>query len=79
MAKSTEAPGVIDAHAAYELGEFSRRTRLGTWALRQARRSGLRVCTVGSRRFVLGSDWLAYLARIEPEGTEMEQRQDVTQ
>ncbi len=79
MSKSTEAPGVIASGEAYLLQEFARRTKLGTWAIRQARRAGLRVRTVGSRRFVLGSDWLAYLGRIEPEGAEMEQRQDVTQ
>jgi hypothetical protein len=65
--RGTDPPGVIAAHEAYTLAEFSRRNRLGTWALREARRDGLIVRRVGGRAYILGADWLAYLARQRPE------------
>ncbi len=54
--------GTITADCVFTLKEFSRRSGLGEWALRQARRSGLRVLYVHGRGFVRGSDWLDYLA-----------------
>ena len=54
--------GTITAEATYTLAEFQKRTGLKEWALRQARRSGLRVLYVHGRGFVRGSDWLDYLA-----------------
>lgn len=54
----------IRADAAYPLADFSARTGLKRWALRAARRNGLRVIAVHKASFVLGSDWLAYLQKI---------------
>lgn len=51
----------IEADVAYSLPEFERRTQLGKAAMREARRAGLKIRQVGSRRFVLGSDWLEHL------------------
>jgi hypothetical protein len=55
------APGEILAGAAYTLPELRRRLGLGKAALRQARRSGLKIRRVGIRSFVLGSDVLEWL------------------
>jgi hypothetical protein len=57
-------PGVIRADEAYELGEFARRMRLGEFALREVRQKGLRVISVGRRRYVRGADWLEFLDRV---------------
>lgn len=58
--------GTIQANAAYPLPVFSRLTGMKATALRSARRAGLRVCDAGGRRWIIGSDWLAYLDRINP-------------
>ena len=47
----------------YTVAEFRRRAGLGDYAWRQVRRQ-MRVIRVGRKRFVLGSDWLAYLTRV---------------
>lgn len=59
--RSTSALGEIRADSVYPLEVFRRRTGLDTWAMRQARRAGLRVVRVGRRGFILGSDWVDYL------------------
>jgi hypothetical protein len=60
--RATEGVEEIQAGTAYSLAEFSRRVGLRDWAVRAARRAGLRVIHKHGRAFVLGSDWLAYLA-----------------
>ena len=59
----SRTPGVIRADEAYSVAEFRRRAGLGDYAWRQVRRQ-MRVVEVGKKRYVLGSDWLAYLSRI---------------
>ncbi len=54
--------GVIRSGESYALEEFKRRVGLSTWALRKARSHGLVVRYRHGRAFVLGSDWLDYLA-----------------
>jgi hypothetical protein len=56
-------PGAIRADVAYTLQELERRLGLGAWAMRQARRHGLKVRRVGRRGFVLGRDAIEYLER----------------
>lgn len=51
----------VDSNCAYPLELFRQITGLDSWALRMARRNGLRVVTVGRRKFVKGSDFIAYL------------------
>ena len=60
--RATEGVEEIQAGTAYSLAEFSRRVGLRDWGVRAARRAGLRVIHKHGRAFVLGSDWLAYLA-----------------
>jgi hypothetical protein len=53
--------GVIRPDELYTLPEIVRRTGLGAWALRQARRNGLKVKYSGGRGFVLGRDFIQHV------------------
>ena len=57
--------GPIEAGASYPLPIFQKLAGLSAWGLRRAKAAGLRVRTVGRRKFVLGDDWLAFLATLE--------------
>lgn len=52
----------IQAGVSYPQSTFSSITGLQKAALRTARRKGLRVRYVGSRAFILGDDWLRFVA-----------------
>jgi hypothetical protein len=54
--------GVISRDSAYSLDEFKARTRTSDHALRQARRAGLQIRYAGRRGYILGSDWLEFIA-----------------
>ena len=54
--------GPSESDTAYPLPVFMQRAGLSRWAFRQARRNGLPVKVVGRRRYILGTDWLAFLA-----------------
>jgi len=60
---ATAATGVIHSSESYSREEFLRRTGIGAWAFRTARRNGLRTAKVGNRTFVRGADWHEYLQR----------------
>ena len=69
----TMMPGVTGAIAdneLYTLAEIRERLGLGTYALRQARRQGLRVYRIGRRAYVLGFDVLEFVKRKEGVGNE---------
>jgi hypothetical protein len=55
--------GVIRADEIYPLPVFQRLAGLSAWALRQARRRGLRYRVVGRRKYVIGRDWFAHLEK----------------
>lgn len=59
MKQPPTTPGVISPDEVYTLAELQARSRLGTWALRTLRRSGLKVIRFGGRAFVRGSDFIA--------------------
>ena len=61
----TAGLGPIDTTAVYPLPVFMQRAGLSRWAFRQARRAGLKVKTVGRRRYVLGSDWHEFLSKMD--------------
>ena len=63
---TTASPGEILADAVYTLEEFGKRMRLGTAAVRTARRQGLIVRHVGRRSYVIGRDFIAYLENLKP-------------
>jgi hypothetical protein len=52
----------IDRNRAYPLADFARLAGMNKASIRSARRGGLAVRYVGNRPFVLGSDWLDWLA-----------------
>ena len=60
-------PGVISADELYTLSELKKRTRLGDWAIRQARKGGLRIRKIGNARFVLGHDFQTF---VEEQGND---------
>ncbi len=55
------APGVIRLDEIYSLGEFQRRSGLKSWAIRTARRNGLRIIKTGNRLYVRGADFNAFI------------------
>ena len=55
--------GPIANDQVYPLETFKRLAGLSHWAMRQARRNGLKVRTAGNRRYVRGIDWSEYLER----------------
>jgi len=63
--------GEIVADASYSLAEFSERTGLKRAAMREARRNGLKVRRAHKRGYVLGRDWISYLAQ-QPVDSEQE-------
>ena len=67
MVQATERPSAalapVSSAETYPLADFKRRTGLGDWGMRQARKNGLRVAKVGKRRFVRGVDWFEFLGR----------------
>ena len=63
MAESTKpyVPGAIVRGELYTLQELKQRLKLGTHALRQARRQGLLVRKMGRRCYVLGEDVISFV------------------
>ncbi|MEX0936881.1 MAG: hypothetical protein WDZ59_03400 [Pirellulales bacterium] len=59
--RATDKPGVITQGAVYGLNEFKQRTGISDWALRQARRQGLKVRRVGNTSYVRGDDFIHWL------------------
>ena len=60
-------PVGIEAGKTYPLSEFKRIAGMGDFALRTARRNGLRIRYTGNRGFVSGQDFLAYLYAINAD------------
>ncbi len=54
--------GAVSTSEVYPLEVFKRLTGLDTWAIRRARRDGLRVVKVGRRQYVRGSSFAEFLA-----------------
>jgi hypothetical protein len=65
--RATTTLGEIRGDSVYPLEVFRQRTGLDTWAMRQARRAGLKVRRVGRRAFIIGADFLRYLESIDIE------------
>ena len=56
-------PGVIAAGCSYTLPEFMARAGLQNAALKTAKKNGLIIRYHARRGYVLGSDWLDFLAK----------------
>ena len=61
--KKRELLGEIRADSIYAIETFKQRISVGTWGFRQMRRAGLRICRSGGRGFVIGADFLEFLAQ----------------
>jgi hypothetical protein len=59
-----EPAAVIRADELYSLAELRRRLGWAEHAVRQARLAGLRMVVFGRAKYVLGSDVLAFFARL---------------
>ena len=57
-AKKRQTKTIIERGKSYSLSELP----VSTWALRSARANGLKVRYVCGRAFVLGDDWIDWLA-----------------
>lgn len=57
----TEQPTMIQSGVVYTLDNFKSLSGLGTHALRQAVKKGLQTIQIGSRKYVRGSDFLAFI------------------
>lgn len=65
--------GEIERDKCYTLKRFMEITGMGRWAMRQARKDGLRVLRQGNRGFVNGSDFHDHLARMNASTKNSEQ------
>jgi hypothetical protein len=65
---TTTAPstlGPVSFDETYDLGTFKRLSGLSDWALRMARRKGLKIRKVGKRKYVVGRDWAEFLTTVD--------------
>ncbi|QGQ25370.1 hypothetical protein F1728_22970 [Gimesia benthica] len=53
--------GEIEPDKLYSLEAFKKASGLKDWALRSARKGGLKMHQAGNRKFVKGSDFIEYL------------------
>jgi hypothetical protein len=67
MPAAQAALAPISVHEVYPLKVFKQRSGLDSWALRKAKRAGLRVFAVGRRRYVRGSDFAEFLGQLPEE------------
>jgi hypothetical protein len=56
-----QSPGLVEPGCVYTLDEIKSRMKLGTAALRAARRAGLKVRYIGRRGYVMGSDIIRFI------------------
>jgi hypothetical protein len=61
-ATATKPPAVIESGAVYGIAEFRARTGWGRHAVRAAKRRGLPVRYECGRAYIVGSDFLNYIA-----------------
>jgi len=53
--------GQIEPQTLYSLDEFKQVSGMGNWALRQARKAGLKMLKVGNRKYVKGQAFIDFL------------------
>ena len=53
--------GPIQKNTIYPLGDFMGRVGMGEFAIRNARRAGLKVVRIGKKVFIRGEDFISFL------------------
>ncbi len=57
----SQVTGQIEPQTLYSLEQFKQVSGMGNWALRQARKAGLKMLKVGNRKFVKGQVFIDFL------------------
>jgi len=57
----SQTSGQIEPQTLYSLDEFKQVSGMGNWALRQARKEGLKMLKIGNRKFVKGQTFIDFL------------------
>ncbi|QDT79189.1 hypothetical protein Mal35_26440 [Gimesia maris] len=57
----SQPTGQIEPQTLYSLEEFKQVSGMGNWALRQARKAGLKMLKIGNRKFVKGQAFIDFL------------------
>ncbi len=57
----SQPTGQIEPQTLYSLEEFKQVSGMGSWALRQARKAGLKMLKIGNRKFVKGQSFIDFL------------------
>ena len=65
MATATVAE-LIEPHILYSRTEFKRRSGLGDFAIRKAKKDGLKVTPRGGREWILGRDFIEFVGKQTP-------------
>lgn len=68
-----QVTGMIEPHVLYTVEEFRRRTGLRDWALRSARRSGLRIVRRCGRNWIFGADFINWVVAGPEQGGESQE------
>ena len=64
----SDAPGSVRSDEVLTLNELQRRFAWGEHSVRKARMRGLKLRKFGSRKYVIGSDVLAFLRDLNGDG-----------
>ena len=62
--------GEIDPDKLYSLEAFKHVSGMGDWAMRSARKAGLKMKKIGNRKFVSGKDFVDFLDSTNSNGPE---------
>ncbi len=62
--QAAQPPGVIEGGTIYTIAEVRSRLRLGDWAWRKLRRSGLPIHKFGKQSFVIGDELIEHFRQM---------------
>ncbi|EDL58368.1 hypothetical protein [Gimesia maris] len=68
MSKGT---GQIEPDTLYSLDQFKQVSGMGNWALREARKAGLKMLKIGNRKYVKGQSFIDFLESVNETSTTM--------
>jgi len=57
----SQAIGQIEPQTLYSLEEFKQVSGMGSWALRSARKAGMKMLKIGNRKYVKGQAFVDFL------------------